>query len=135
MWELIVLFLSIILIYFYFKNREWKSKFEQRINELLEIKEKDIREDAIRRSARTLSGKTLERFVPFLKDFAYDPHDTRWLGDPIDLVIFDGYSSGDPKQIVLCEVKSGESELTSAQKKIRDLVKNREIKWNEFRIK
>ena len=93
--ESLSLILSLILIYFYFKNREWHLKFEQRIKEFLEKEEEKIRQDAIERSARTLSGKTLEKFLPFLKEFPYNSHDIRWLGDPIDLVIFDGYSENE----------------------------------------
>ena len=61
--EILSLALFILLIYLFFKNREWKIKFEQRIKEWKEKEEQKIREDAIKRSARTLSGKTLEKLV------------------------------------------------------------------------
>jgi predicted Holliday junction resolvase-like endonuclease len=133
-YELIILILFIFLIYLWFKNREWKIKFEHRVEEFLRQEEERIRRDAIERSARTLSGKTLERFVPFLEKFSYDAHDVRWLGDPIDLIIFDGYAEKNPKKIVFCEVKSGESKLTDGQKKIKELVENRKVEWEEFRV-
>ncbi len=133
LFALIILLLGIIF-YLVFKNREWKIKFEQRIKEWKEKEEERIREDAIKRSARSLSGKTLEKLVPFLENFPYDAHDIRWLGDPIDLIIFDGYSSQDLRQIVFCEVKSGESKLTQLQKKIKEIVENKKVKWEEFRI-
>jgi len=137
--EILIFILTILLIYLFFKNREWKIKFDQKVKEFLEKEEEKIREDAIKRSARTLSGKTLEKLVPFLEKFPYDAHDVRWLGDPIDLVIFDGYSSSkehgkDLNQIVFCEVKSGESELNSSQRKIKDLVEKKKVRWEEFRI-
>lgn len=131
--EIALVILFILAMYLYFKNREWKIKFEQKIKEWKEQEERRIREDAILRSARTLSGKTLEKLVPFLEKFPYDPHDVRWLGDPIDLVIFDGYSSKTPNQIVFCEVKSGDSKLTKAQNRIKELVETKKIKWEEFR--
>lgn len=133
-WEILVLVLFVVITYLWFKNREWRIKFEQRIKEWLEKEEERIRQDAIMRSARTLSGKTLEKLVPFLDKFPHDPHDIRWLGDPIDLVIFDGQSSENPEQIVFCEVKSGESKLTKIQNKIKELVEKRKVKWEEFRI-
>lgn len=134
--EFIIIILFVIVIYLWFKNREWQIKFEQRVKERLEKEEQRIRQDAIERSARTLSGKTLEKLVPFLEDFPYDAHDIRWLGDPVDLVIFDGYSSNreEPKQIIFCEVKSGESELTKSQKKIKELVEKKRVRWDEFRV-
>jgi predicted Holliday junction resolvase-like endonuclease len=133
--EFIVFVLIILVIYLFFKNREWKIRFEQKVKEFLEKEEERIREDAIKRSARALSGKTLEKLVPFLEKFPYDAHDVRWLGDPVDLIVFNGHSKEDPSQIVFCEVKSGESELTKMQKKIKELVEKKKVKWEEFRLK
>ncbi len=132
--EIVSIILFFIVVYLWFKNRLWKIKFEQKINEWIEREEKRIRKDAILRSARTLSGKTLEKLIPFLERFPYNPHDIRWLGDPIDLIIFDGHSKENLNQIVFCEVKSGKSKLTGVQNKIKKLVEDKKVKWLEFRI-
>ncbi len=132
--EIIAGILLIVVIFFWFRNREWKIRFEQKIYEWKKQEEERIRKDAIERSARTLSGKTLEKLVPFLENFPYDPHDIRWLGDPIDLVIFDGYSSDKLNQIVFCEVKSGEGKLTKGQNRIKELVEGKKVGWKEFKI-
>ena len=134
--EVLSFVLLALTIYFFFKNREWKIKFDQKIKEFLDQEEKNIRQDAIERSARVLSGKTLEKLVPFLKEFKYNSHDIRWLGDPIDFVIFDGYSKNkEVSKIVFCEVKSGESKLTPVQNRIKEIVEEGKISWDEFRIK
>lgn len=133
----IIVLLSVAVIYLLFKKRESDIRFEQRLKDHMEENEKDIRKDAINRSARTLSGKMLERLVPFLEKFKHDPHDVRWLGDPVDLVVFDGYSRNgrkDVDKITFVEVKSGESTLHPGQKSIRDAVKKKNIEWEEFRI-
>lgn len=132
--ELLVAVLLFAVIYLIYKNLQWKFKFEKKVEEFLKSEEERIRRDAIERSARALSGKTLEKLVPFLENFSHDAHDIRWLGDPIDLVVFDGYSTGNPDKIVFCEVKSGDSKLTSGQKKIKELVENKKVKWEEFRV-
>ena len=133
--EIVTVALFITVIYLWFMNREWKIRFEQKIRDWKESEEESIRKDAIERSARTLSGKTLEKLVPFLDSFPYDPHDIRWLGDPIDLVIFNGQSSGNLNEIVFCEVKSGESKLSKIQNRIKELVERKKVKWEEFKIK
>ena len=133
--EILLVVLFIIVVYLYFRNREWKIKFEQKIKDWKKAEEERIRKDAIERSARTLSGKTLEKLVPFLDNFPYDAHDIRWLGDPIDLVIFDGQSSNNLNQIVFCEVKSGESKLNKNQNRIKQLVESKKVKWEEIKIK
>lgn len=126
-----------IAIFLFVKNLQWKMRFDQRVKEFLESQEEGIRRDAISRSARTLSGKTLEKLVPFLERFGHDPHDVRWIGDPIDLVVFDGYSESGRKNVdgvTFVEVKSGNSELHTGQKSVRDAVEKRRVRWEEFRI-
>jgi len=130
----VIFILLSAVFYLIYKNKEWKIKFEQRVKEWIEKEERRIREDAILRSARTLSGKTLEKLVPFLEKFNHNAHDLRWLGDPIDLVAFDGYSDGNPDKITFLEVKSGDSKLTSNQKKIKELVEKKKVEWEEFRV-
>ncbi|ATZ61545.2 MAG: Holliday junction resolvase-like protein [Methanosarcinales archaeon Met12] len=145
-YELLVLLLLILLtICFIFLVRSlmevkgWEYKFEMRVKEWLEGEERSIREDAIQRSALTRSGKALEKLCPFLADFGYDPHDVRWLGDPVDLIVFDGYAEGHRtgdglRQIVFVEIKSGKSKLTKAQRKIKALVTDGKVCWDEFKI-
>jgi predicted Holliday junction resolvase-like endonuclease len=133
-WIIVSFFLLALLAYFIIKNVKLKVEFEQRVKEAIEKREKEIKEEAIKRSARVLAGKTLEKLVPFFENFPYNPQDARWLGDPIDFVIFDGLSSGEPSKIAFCEVKSGESRLTKQQEKIREIVKKKKVEWSEFRV-
>jgi predicted Holliday junction resolvase-like endonuclease len=144
--ELIILLLIVILVVCFIlllramvALKGWQDKFEMRLQEWREREEGGIREDAIKRSALTRSGKALEKLIPFLPEFGYNPHDVRWMGDPIDLVVFDGYAEGNRtgeglRQIVFVEVKSGESKLTKAQRKIKQLVSEGKVCWDEFRI-
>jgi predicted Holliday junction resolvase-like endonuclease len=130
----IIIVLLGLVFYLIYKNNEWKLKFEQKVKEWVEKEEKRIREDAINRSARALSGKTLEKLIPFLDRFKHNPHDVRWLGDPIDLIVFDGYSEDNPQKITFLEIKSGNSKLTSKQNKIKELIEKKKVEWEEFRI-
>ena len=133
--EILVAALFVAVIFLATRYAYLKSSFEQRLKEWMEMEETRIRRDAIERSARALSGKTLEKLIPFLDRFPYNAHDLRWLGDPVDFIIFDGYSSGkSPEQIVFCEVKSGKSGLSKTQSKIKELVEKKKVKWFEFRI-
>lgn len=135
--EILVAVLAAFALYLFVKNREWKIKFEQRVKDFLESQEEMIRKDAILRSARTLSGKTLEKLVPFLEKFNHDPHDVRWIGDPVDLVVFDGYSASGRKEVggvTFVEVKSGKSDLQQGQRGIRRAIEKKKVKWEEFRV-
>lgn len=135
--EAVAVLFAVAAVYLLLKNREWRIRFEQRVRDEIEEHEESIRKDAISRSARTLSGKALEKLVPFLDRFGHEPHDVRWIGDPIDLVVFDGYSaSGRTKvdKVTFVEVKSGDSTLHAGQKGIREAIEKRRVKWEEFRV-
>jgi len=134
MFELISLILLVLVIYLIYKNLEWRFKFEERVKKYIEEKEEEIRRDAIERSSKILSGKALEKLVPLLKNFNHSPHDVRWLGDPIDLVVFDGASNDNPQKITFVEIKYGKSELTEKQKKIKQIIKEGKVFWEEIRI-
>ncbi|MBI2547651.1 MAG: hypothetical protein HYW23_04405 [Candidatus Aenigmarchaeota archaeon] len=133
--EMLIVVLFAVVIFLTVRYVSLRASFDQKIKDWIENEEQRIRKDAIERSARTLSGKTLEKLIPFLDRFQYDPHDLRWLGDPVDFIIFDGYSSEkSPKQIVFCEVKSGNSNLSKVQNEIKELVDKKKVRWSEFRI-
>lgn len=99
--------------------QEWKQKEEQ-----------NIREDAINRSKSVINGKITEHLIPFLPEFTYDPQDARFIGSPVDFIVFDGLNNGELKNIVFIEVKSGKTAtLTQREKQIRDCVQNKNVIW------
>ena len=102
------------------ETRKWQSDIEQ------------ARKSAVSQSRAVLGGKFTEQMVPFFPDFKYDPTEVRFIGSPIDMVVFPGLAKGDPEEIVILEVKTGKSaQLTPAQKKIRQLVEDGMVRWDE----
>lgn len=93
-----------------------------------------IREDAVQRSQAITAGKVHEQLVPYLPGFPYNPKDVRFLGSPIDLVIFDGLAEGRVRQIVFVEVKTGGSSLTCRERSVRDVIQAGEVEWAELRV-
>ena len=102
--------------------QQWKDEHEQL-----------IRRDAIQRSQAVTLGKITEHFVPYLPDFSYNPKDARFLGSPIDFVVFDGLSEGQVKNIVFVEIKTGVSALSTRERRIRDAVQSGRVVWQECR--
>ena len=99
---------------------KWQTEMEQ------------ARKSAVTQSRAVLGGKFTEQMVPFFPDFKYDPTEVRFIGSPIDMVVFPGLAKGDPEEIVILEVKTGKSaQLTPAQKKIRQLVEDGMVRWDE----
>jgi predicted Holliday junction resolvase-like endonuclease len=93
-----------------------------------------IREDAVQRSLAVTAGKVHEQLLPYLPGFPYNPKDVRFLGSPIDLVVFDGLDEGRLRSIVFVEVKTGGSTLTARERWVRDIVQHREVEWAELRV-
>jgi len=93
-----------------------------------------IREDAVQRSQAVTAGKVHEQLIPYLPAFPYNPKDVRFLGSPIDFVVFDGLAEGRIRRIVFLEVKPGRSGLTSRERGVRDVIQAREVEWVELRV-
>jgi predicted Holliday junction resolvase-like endonuclease len=74
-------------------------------------------------------GKMSENFIPFVKDFPFNPENFRFLGNPVDGIVFED------DKIIFVEFKSGSGQLSSKQKLIKDLVEHKKVEWFEFRIR
>lgn len=98
--------------------------------------EKLIRQDAIQRSQAVTVGKVTEHLVPYLPDFVYNPKDARFIGSPVDFIIFDGLNDeeGNVREVVFVEIKTGKSSLTPRERQVRNAIKECKVKWVELRV-
>ena len=96
--------------------------------------EKSIREDAYQRSRAVSFGKTIEHYVPFMKDFPVNPKDAVFFGRPIDYIAFTDVGSKKKCAVHLIEVKSGASNLNSRQNNIKEAIKEGRFHWHEWNV-
>ena len=90
----------------------------------------EARRDAIGRSRAVLGGRFTEQLAPYLPEFRYDPTEARFIGSPVDLVVFPGLSSDKPREIVFVEVKAGaRGRLSQREQRIRELVEAGKVRW------
>jgi len=127
-----VAILGIFMVYYSTRLR-FESKFRQwQETEKLrweEERERAIRE-AITQSRAVLGGKFTEQLAPYLPEFNYDPTEARFIGSPIDLIVFPGLARGEPEEIVIMEIKTGKtSQLTPQERKIRQLIEDGMVRW------
>lgn len=94
----------------------------------------EIRETAIRQSRAVLSGQFSEQIAPYMPDFPYKPTEARFIGKPIDFIVFKGMDDKKIDEIVFVEVKSGQNRLNEVQKSMKSAVENKNIKWAEYKI-
>ncbi len=104
------------------KHKEWEAELPTH------------RRDAILKSRAVLSGQFSEQLAPFLPDFDFKPTECRFIGKPIDFLVFKGMDERDINEIVFVEVKSGNSKLSSVEKKVKEAVQNKKVRWEEYRI-
>jgi predicted Holliday junction resolvase-like endonuclease len=133
--SIIVVILAVIITnyiarYAYEKRfRAWQEAETQKWQETVA----QSRKTAISQSRAVLGGKFTEQMVPFFPDFKYDPTEVRFIGSPIDMVVFPGLAQGDPQEIVILEIKTGKSAgMTPVQKKIRRLIEDGMVRWDEI---
>jgi predicted Holliday junction resolvase-like endonuclease len=103
--------------------------------------ESSVRKDAADRSRYVLKGKIAEHMVPLLSDvFKYDPSDARFIGAPIDYLIFDGYSavkdnnSDAPITVILADIKTGNAILNRTERKIKEAVEAGRVRWETIQL-
>ncbi|MCD6551863.1 MAG: Holliday junction resolvase [Thermotoga sp.] len=110
-------------------KREYEVKFQEWKME----EEKRIREDAINKSRSVIMGQVTEHLGPFFPEFRYNPKDARFIGTPVDFVVFDGLSEGNLRRIVFVEVKTGKTgNLSTRERQVRDVVERREVYWEKL---
>jgi len=134
--------LGLIVAYLIFRARV--SVFEERARNDLERWKlectSDIRKDSVNRSRSTLKGRISEQMAPLLPEFPFAPADARFIGNPIDFVVFDGYTrakdeKGDAINVVLVEVKKGKGRLTREETLIKKAVEEGRVSWRTIFLK
>jgi predicted Holliday junction resolvase-like endonuclease len=90
-----------------------------------------IRKESVNKSMGTNYGKITEHLLPFsdyLKQF--NPRDIRFIGSPVDLMIFDGITlKKDIIDIYFVEIKTSKGQLSPKQKKIGEAISKGRIHW------
>jgi predicted Holliday junction resolvase-like endonuclease len=94
------------------------------------------RRDAAKRSLSVLGGRASEQLVPLLPDFYEDfsPSDARFLGSPVDYVVFDGLKEGDLRRVVLVEVKTGSAALNGNEREVRRAIEEGRVEFEVLRL-
>ncbi|HZX20275.1 MAG TPA: Holliday junction resolvase-like protein [archaeon] len=96
----------------------------------MKILEQNFDELKFQKSSQSVKyGKLTEQFIPFTKDFPFNSENFRFIGTPIDGIVFD------EDKIIFAEFKTASSQLSAKQKNIKDLVQNKKVEWFEYKMK
>jgi len=124
------------------QRAELYAEIEMR-NEMIGTLQKEVAHQKGRaQSAHSSKGQILEKWTPFLQheqiEVQWKPEDWSFLGNPLDYVVWEWYKDKDKNmaegKIVLMDVKAAKSQLTTKQRRIRDLIKAGKVEWREIRL-
>ena len=89
------------------------------------------RKQSVEGSRLTRDGQAAEHLAPFLPGlYELNPKDARFIGNPVDFVIFDGLDSGELQRVVFVEVKSGaRNDLSRRQRQVRRVVRQGDVEF------
>jgi predicted Holliday junction resolvase-like endonuclease len=155
-----VALLALVLVVFLWRID--RGHIQARLELLLQGRDRDLaeaRRDSVQKSRSSLKGQIAEQLAPLLPGFRYLPADARFLGDPIDYVVFSGYTvardgaaagasaagpgggaaaapngAGEGLDVVLLEVKHGAASLSPFQRLIARAVQEGRVRFEILRI-
>ena len=104
------------------RNKYWEAQIEKE------------RKDAIAKSRAVLGGLFSEQLAPYLPDFPYNPSEVRFIGKPIDFLVFKGADSKKIDEVVFVEVKSGKAKINNHEKNLKETIEKKRVRWEEYRI-
>ena len=85
-------------------NRAWEQKLPT------------LRKDVAMRSRAVISGQV------------------RFIGKPIDFVVFSGLDGKSVEEVVFVEVKTGGSRVSPVERSLKDAIEGGRVRWEEYRF-
>jgi len=89
----------------------------------------------LKQSRAVLGGLVSEQIAPLLPDFPFDPGDCRFMGKPVDFIVFKGMNKQDISEVIFLEIKSGASKnLNQQEKRLMEAIKAGRVRWVQFDV-
>jgi predicted Holliday junction resolvase-like endonuclease len=93
----------------------------------------DVVRSRLRQSRAVIGGLVSEQMAPLLPGFPFDPGDCRFVGKPVDFIVFKGMNEKKISSVIFLEVKSGsERKLNDQEKQLKEAILKGRVKWAEF---
>lgn len=112
-YQIILILVGLVLLFFWLWRRASSHNADLRFS---------------KSSLSSKYGKMTEQFMPFLKDYPYDPQNFRFLGSPVDGIQFE------EDKIIIIEFKTATSRLSEKQRQIAQNVLNKRVVFEEHRL-
>ena len=104
------------------RDRYWDSQIDSH------------RQDAIARSRAVLAGNFSEQLAPYLPNFPFNPSECKFIGKPVDFIVFHGLDEKNVTGVSFVEVKSGKAKLSGTEKTVKDAIDKGNVNWVDYRV-
>ena len=94
----------------------------------------EAKKAAVRRSRSVLSGMFAEQLAPYLPNFPFSPTEAKFIGAPIDFLVFKGMDAQHIEEVIFVEVKSGSARLNHNERSLKDAIINKRVRWHEYHV-
>ena len=95
----------------------------------------EIVKTRLKQSRAVLGGLVSEQIAPLLPEFPFDPGDCRFIGKPVDFIVFKGMNKQNISEVVFLEIKSGVSKnLNQQEKRLRQVIQAGKVRWVQFNV-
>jgi len=93
--------------------------------------------EALQRQRPILKGNISEELAPFLPGFPKDLKlsEARFVGKPIDFIVFKGMDDKNITEVVFLEVKTGESHLNTIERTLKNAIEEKKVRWVPYRFR
>lgn len=86
-----------------------------------------------------IKGQIAEQLYPMMPNCKFLPSDMRFIGHPIDFIIFNGYTDakddgGDITEIIFADIKTGSATLSAHQRKIKQAIEEKRVRWETIKL-
>jgi predicted Holliday junction resolvase-like endonuclease len=124
----------IVIVWLAAKNAAYRARYRYTETDLT-----SARQDTLSRSRSVVSGKVQEHLAPLFPEFLtqFNPRDARFIGTPLDFIVFDGLDDGDDvecRRVVFVEVKTGKASLSKRERRVRDAVEAGRVEYQLVRL-
>ena len=94
----------------------------------------EAKREAVKRSRSVLSGMFAEQLAPYLPDFPFSPTEAKFIGAPIDFLVFKGMDAQRIEEVIFVEVKSGSARLNHNEHSLKDAIENKRVRRHTYRV-
>lgn len=126
-------------------KQQIQSKIEQiKTEQELEFTKRidGIRKESNERQRNSVKGKIGEQLAPLFPEFSekYESADARFIGTPIDYIVFKNMSKfsnseREPIEVVFVEIKTGKtSSLKPIENAVKDAIDNKRVRFETLKI-